>query len=135
MELSKKPIILFDGVCNFCNSAINFLIRQDKKKQFLFAPLQSETGQKLKRLYNLSSIAPDSFILIDGNHAYLRSSATLKVLSKLPWYWRWTQAFWIVPGFIRNAIYNVIARNRYRWFGRKESCMIPGPEVKARFLD
>ena len=134
MNDPDKPIILFDGVCNYCNSMVNFIIRQDTQKKFVFAPLQSEPAQKLLKMHNLPSAGFDSFVLIDNNKAHLRSSASLYVLKKLPWYWKWTQIFWIVPAFLRDAVYNIIARNRYRWFGRKESCMIPAPEVKARFL-
>ena len=129
-----KPIILFDGVCNYCNSMVNFVIRQDKKNKFLFAPLQSAPAQHLLRQYNLSSTDFDSFVLIDRNKATLRSTAALRVLNHLPWYWKWTQIFWIIPSFLRNAVYDVIARNRYKWFGKKDSCMIPTGEVKARFL-
>ena len=129
-----KPIILFDGVCNYCNSMVNFIIRQDTQKKFVFAPLQSEPAQRLLKMHNLPSTAFDSFVLIDNKKAHLRSSASLNVFKRLPWYWKWTQIFWIVPAFLRDAIYNLVARNRYKWFGRKESCMIPAPEVQARFL-
>ena len=129
-----RPIILFDGVCNYCNSMVNFIIRQDKQKKFLFAPLQSKSGQELLKKYKMPPAAFDSFVLIDNNKVYLRSSASLNVLKKLPWYWKWTQIFWIVPAFLRDGVYNLIARNRYKWFGKRESCMTPTPEVKARFL-
>jgi predicted DCC family thiol-disulfide oxidoreductase YuxK len=129
-----KPVILFDGVCNYCNSIVNFIIRQDKQNKFLFAPLQSAIAQQLLRQYDLPSSDFDSFVLVDRKKASLRSAAALLVLSKLPWYWKWTQLFWIVPPFLRNAVYNIIARNRYKWFGKKDSCMIPTAEVKAKFL-
>jgi predicted DCC family thiol-disulfide oxidoreductase YuxK len=132
--MQKQPIILFDGVCNYCNSVINFIIRQDKKSIFKFAALQSEAGQKLLELYNLPTNNFDSFILIDNGKVYQSSTAGLKLYNKLPWYWKWTQAFWIVPKFIRDAVYNIIAKNRYKWFGKKETCMIPSPQVKERFL-
>ena len=135
MEEVSKPVILFDGVCNYCNSMVNFIIRQDKQNKFLFAPLQSATAQQLLRQYGLPSTDFDSFVLIDRQKARLRSSAALHVFSKLPWYWKWSQIFWIVPPFLRNAVYDLIARNRYRWFGKKDSCMIPTPELKARFLN
>lgn len=131
----SRPIILFDGVCNYCNSIVNFIIRQDKRQKFVFAPLQSPSGQELLRKHNLPYTNFDTFVLIDNEKAYLRSSAALSVLGKLPWYWKWTQLFWIVPHFLRNGVYNLVARNRYKWFGKKESCMIPTPEVRARFLD
>jgi predicted DCC family thiol-disulfide oxidoreductase YuxK len=135
MTRQGKPIILFDGVCNYCNSMVNFIIRQDKQQRFVFAPLQSEAGQRLLLQHKLPRTDFDSFVLIDNNKVYMKSSASLQLFSKLPWYWKWTQLFWIVPSFLRDGIYNLIARNRYKWFGKKDACMIPGPEVKLRFLE
>ena len=130
-----KPIILFDGVCNFCNAGVNFIILQDKKNIFRFAALQSNAGQELADKYQLPKENFNSFILIDKGKAYNRSTAGFKVYGKLPWYWKWTQIFWIVPRFITDAVYDLIARNRYKWFGKKEECMIPTPEIRSRFLD
>jgi predicted DCC family thiol-disulfide oxidoreductase YuxK len=130
-----KPIILFDGVCNFCNAGVNFIIRQDKKNIFRFAALQSKAGQQLADKYQLPKENFNSFILIDKGKVYNRSTAGFKVYSKLPWYWKWTQIFWIVPRFVTDAVYDLIARNRYKWFGKKEECMIPTPEIRSRFLD
>ena len=134
MDHVTQPVILFDGVCNYCNSMVNFIIRQDREKKFMFAPLQSQTGQEFLRRYKLPQQDFDSFVLIDRDRAWLRSTASLQVLKKLPFYWKWTQVFWIVPAFLRDAVYNFIARNRYKWFGKKETCMIPTPELRARFL-
>jgi predicted DCC family thiol-disulfide oxidoreductase YuxK len=131
-HMQNHPVILFDGVCNFCNGAINFVIRQDKKGQFKFAPLQSATAQQLLPHEDLKKFY--SFILIEGSAVFKKSDAALKVLNGLPWYWKWTQVFWVVPRYIRNAIYGVIARNRYTWFGKKEQCMIPTPEIRDRFI-
>lgn len=128
------PIILFDGVCNFCSGVVNFIIRQDKEKVFCFAALQSEVGQKLLEQYNLPKEKFDSFLLIENGKVYKSSSAGLRLYSRLPWYWKWTQIFWIVPRFLRDAVYNFIARNRYRWFGKSESCMVPTADVRSRFL-
>jgi predicted DCC family thiol-disulfide oxidoreductase YuxK len=128
-------IILFDGVCNFCDGAINFVLKQDKKDVFRFAPLQSQTGQKLLAQYQIPKKDFESFILIQDGKAYQKSTAALKVLNQLPWYWKALQAFWIVPKFIRDGIYDFIAHNRYKWFGKKEVCMIPTPEMRSRFLD
>lgn len=128
------PVILFDGVCNFCDASVNFIIRQDKKKRFRFAALQSEAGQNLLAKHNLPQKEFESFLLIENDRVYQKSSAALKVCSKLPWYWKWTQTFWIVPKFIRNAAYDFIARNRYKWFGKKEQCMLPTPDIRSRFL-
>lgn len=132
--MEPHPIILFDGVCNFCNGAINFILRQDKKGVFRFAPLQSEKGQQLLRQFDLPQTSFDSFILIDKGKAYKSSTAGLRLYNKLPWYWKWTQLFWVVPRLVRDAFYDTIARNRYRWFGKKDQCMVPTPEIKSRFL-
>jgi predicted DCC family thiol-disulfide oxidoreductase YuxK len=128
------PIILFDGVCNFCNNTINFLIRQDKKGVFHFAPLQSEIGQSLLRQQGLDQQQFDSFVLVTNSKAYLKSSAALQLIQHLPWYWQWARLLWVVPRPIRDGVYNWIARNRYNWFGKKDACMIPTPEVRSRFL-
>jgi predicted DCC family thiol-disulfide oxidoreductase YuxK len=133
--MEERPIILFDGVCNFCNGSINFLIRQDKKDVFRFAPLQSQTGQKLLAQYQIQKKGFESFVLLQDGKAYQKSTAALKVLKQLPWYWKALKVFWIVPAFLRNSIYDFIARNRYKWFGKKETCMIPTRAVRNRFLD
>jgi predicted DCC family thiol-disulfide oxidoreductase YuxK len=130
-----KPIVLFDGVCNLCNSAVKFVIRQDKKNSFLFASLQSEMGQQLLSQYNFPLDELNSFILIENNKAYTRSTGALRVVKKLKGLWPLLYGFIIVPGFIRDAVYNWIGKNRYKWFGKKEECMIPTPELKARFLN
>ena len=129
------PIILFDGVCNFCNGMVNFAIRQDKKNIFRFAALQSEAGQKMLAQFQLSKQNFDSFILIENGKIYKSSTAALKVAGKFPWYWKWTQLFWIMPAFLRNAVYDLIARNRYKWFGKKDDCMMPSAELKRNFLN
>jgi predicted DCC family thiol-disulfide oxidoreductase YuxK len=130
---NNPPVILFDGLCNFCNAGINFIVRQDKKKVFRFAALQSEAGQKLLKEYGLPAEGFESFILIDKK-VYQKSAAGLNVYGKLPWYWKWTQLAWIAPGFMRDAVYNWVARNRYKWFGKRDTCMIPTPETRSRFL-
>ena len=134
MAVNLSPIILFDGVCNFCNAGINFIIKQDKHKVFRFAALQSAAGQRLLSQYNLPNNEFESFVLIDNGKVYQKSAAGIKVYGKLPWYWKWTQVFWLAPKFIRDAVYNWIARNRYKWFGKKEQCMMPTPGVKQRFM-
>jgi predicted DCC family thiol-disulfide oxidoreductase YuxK len=132
--MNDHPTILFDGVCNFCNGAVNFVIGQDKKKVFRFAPLQSATAQALLAKHNLPEKDFDSFVFIDGGKAYLSSTAALRVMQKLPWYWKWIQAFWIVPERLRNGVYRFIARNRYKWFGQREQCMVPDADMRSRFL-
>jgi predicted DCC family thiol-disulfide oxidoreductase YuxK len=132
--VNEYPVILFDGVCNFCNGAINFVLKHDKKGVFRFAPLQSEAGQKLLRQYNLSTKDFDSFVLIDDGKVYKKSSASLQVMNKLPWYWKEVQIFRIIPTIFRDAIYDFIAKHRYKWFGKKDQCMVPTPEIRSRFL-
>ncbi|MBD0297754.1 MAG: thiol-disulfide oxidoreductase DCC family protein [Flavisolibacter sp.] len=131
---TTNPIILFDGVCNFCNGMVLFIIKQDKQKVFRFAALQSEAGQRLLETYQLPRNDFDSFLLIENGKVYRSSTAGLRLYNKLPWYWMWMQVFWIVPKIFRDAVYDFIARNRYKWFGKKETCMIPTPDVRSRFL-
>lgn len=129
----KTPIILFDGVCNLCNGAVSFVMKQDRKKVFKFASLQSEAAQQLLREHgDLKKL--DSFILLEDSKLFQKSIAALNVLKQFPWYWQWAQVFWIVPRFIRDAMYDFIAKNRYKWFGKKDQCMLPAPELKDRFL-
>lgn len=131
----KHSIILFDGVCNLCNGAVLFVIRHDKKNQFVFASLQSEEGKKILADYNLDKNEMNSFILVENGKAYERSSAALNVVKKLNGLWSFLYGFIIVPKFIRDGIYNIIAKKRYQWFGRKDECMIPTPELHAKFLN
>ena len=130
-----QPIVLFDGVCNLCNSAVQFIIRHDKKKVFMFTSLQSDAGQKLLVQYNFPLNELNSFILIENNKAYTRSSGALRVVKKLKGLWPLLYGFMIVPKFIRDGVYDWVGRNRYKWFGKQEACMIPTPELKARFLN
>ncbi len=132
--MTENPIILFDGVCNFCNSAVNFVIKRDKKARIQFAPLQSEMGIQLQKQYNLPTDDMTSFLFIENGKVYSQSTAALKVCRYLRYGWPLCYGFIIVPKFIRDGIYNWIAKNRYKWFGVREQCMIPSPEVKARFL-
>ncbi len=135
MISSQRPVIYFDGVCNLCNGAIQFIIKRDKKKQFQFASLQGKAGTELLQKHNLPLDDFNSFILTEGDKIYTKSTAALRVARKLSGGWKLLYGFMIVPRFIRNGVYNVIAKNRYKWFGRKDECMIPTPELKERFLD
>ena len=132
--MNDQPIILFDGVCNFCNNAVNFVIKRNAKANILFAPMQTEAGEKLLIHHNLPINDMQSFVFIDKGTAYKQSTAALKVCRYLRGLWPLCYGFIIVPKFIRDGIYNWVAKNRYKWFGIKESCMIPAPEVKKRFL-
>ncbi len=132
---NEHPIILFDGVCNLCNASVQFIIKRDQQAKFRFAALQSEFGQKILASQNLDTSELRTFILVDGDKVHLRSTAALEVARRMNWPWKLLYAFIIVPRPLRDAIYNFISRNRYRWFGAQESCMMPTPELRARFLD
>ena len=131
----QHSIILFDGVCNLCNGAVQFVIKRDKKNQFLFASLQSEEGKQILMDHNFQVNKMDSFFLVENGKVYDRSTAALRVLRRLNGFWRFFYGFIIIPKFIRDGIYDFIAKNRYQWFGRKDECMIPTPELKAKFLN
>ncbi len=133
--MNKSPVILFDGVCNLCNGSVQFVINHDKAGLFTFASLQSEAGQKLLSDYQIPGTVLSSFILIQHEQAYTKSTAALLVAKQLTGVVKYLYIFRVIPTFIRDVVYNFIARNRYRWFGRKESCMIPSPELRARFLN
>jgi len=139
-------VVLFDGVCNFCDASVNFIIEHDPKRYFKFAPLQSDEGRRLANEYGFESataeskesasdlIPIDSVILVEDGKAYTHSTAALKILKRLGAPWSLMYAFVIVPKPIRDWVYKLFARYRYRMFGRKDQCMLPTPEVRARFL-
>jgi predicted DCC family thiol-disulfide oxidoreductase YuxK len=132
--MDQHPVILFDGVCNFCNSAVNFVLKRNTSKHIRFAAMQSDAGQRLLQHYHLPLTTMESFVFIENGTAYQRSTAALKVCRYLRGLWPLCYGLIIVPPFIRDAFYNFIAHNRYKWFGRKDECMIPTPELKQRFL-
>lgn len=131
-----KKIILFDGICNLCNSSVQFVIKRDKSDIFRFAPLQSDIGKKLIDERGIDTSTVDSIILIEPNIAYYtKSSAAIEIANDLGGMWKVFNVFtYILPVSVRDWIYDFIARNRYKWFGKKESCMIPTPEMKAKFI-
>ena len=133
LSATSNPIIFFDGVCNLCNRSVQFVLKRDTEGRFRYASLQSTSGQQILNEYSLRQDHFNSFILFDNGKIYTRSDAALRVSSQLKG-WKWTAAFKIVPRFMRDAVYNLIARNRYKWFGKREECMLPKPEWKDRFL-
>lgn len=131
---ADHPIILFDGVCNLCNSSVQFVIRKDRKKIFRFTSLQSEAGQAILTKAGLPASDFTSFLLAYNGKTYTQSSAALRVARILGGPIALLYGFIIVPAFLRNGVYTLISRNRYRWFGKKESCMVPTQDLKDRFL-
>ncbi len=128
-----NSIVLFDGVCNFCNGSVNFIIRNDPEKRFKFAALQSETGQELRAKYGIGDDV-DSIVLIENDKAYTHSTAALRIAKTLGGIWSLGYVGIIVPAFIRDFLYRKFAENRYRLFGRQDACMLPTPDVRDRFL-
>ncbi len=130
----KAQIILFDGVCNFCNSSINFIIDHDPEKHFKFAPLQSDLGQRVLRQFNKNVNDFDSVILLKNNQLYQKSEAAVEIAKQLSGTWKYLAVFGILPTFFLNFFYDIIAKNRYRIFGKTETCRMPTPELRERFL-
>ena len=130
----KKAIILFDGVCNLCNSSVQFVIKHDNKNQFLFASLQSDASKKLLLQFNYENPKMMSIVLIEDNIVYDKSTAALRIAKKLTRPWNFLYQFIILPKAFRDFFYNVIANNRYRWFGKRDTCLIYGGEYKNRFI-
>ncbi|WP_416150546.1 thiol-disulfide oxidoreductase DCC family protein [Salipaludibacillus sp. HK11] len=130
-----SDIILFDGVCNMCTGSVQFIIKRDAKQTFLFSSLQSEVGQELLRKHNVPKQI-DSLVLIKANgRVFYKSSAALRIAGQLKGGWKLFAIFLVVPPFVRNPFYQIIAGNRYKWFGKKAECMLPTTEQKERFLD
>lgn len=132
--MSEKSIILFDGVCNLCSGAVQFILKRDYKNHFVFASLQSETGKQLLVKHQVTTKV-ETIILIQDNKWFSQSDAALEIARQLSGVWPLLYGFKFFPKLIRDGVYNWISRNRYRFFGKKESCMIPAPAWKNRFLD
>lgn len=133
--MSNQHVILFDGICNFCNSSVNFIIKRDHKNIFLFAPLQNQLAQDLITKYGVTNVDFDTFILIKNDVCYLRTDAALEITKDLSGYWYLFNIFKILPKSFRDYFYRLFANNRYRIFGKTDSCMIPTPEIKNKFLE
>lgn len=129
-----EAIVLFDGVCNLCNGAVQFIIKRDRHERFRFAAQQSEAGQRLLHKFGLDPNELGTMVLVEGGQCYVRSDAALRIARKLDGLWPGCYAGIVVPRPIRNAVYGWVARNRYRWFGRQESCMLPTPAMARRFV-
>jgi predicted DCC family thiol-disulfide oxidoreductase YuxK len=136
LELPQdKSIILFDGLCNLCESSVQFVIKHDTKDQFRFVSLQSELGQKILNHIGINPKNIDSIVLYQpGKAYYYKSNAAIQIARQLGGLFHFGTLFRIIPTGLRNMMYDYVAKNRYQWYGKKESCMIPSPELKAKFL-
>ncbi len=134
LHTNEHPVLLFDGVCNLCNASVQWVLLRDKKGVFRFAALQSEIGQHLLKARGMSGETLDSVVVVSGEQVLTHSDAPLEVVRLLGGGWSLLYVFRWLPRWIRDSIYRYIARNRYRWFGKKESCMLPRQEWKERFL-
>lgn len=131
---STHSIILFDGVCNLCNGAVNFVIKRDTGNVFKFTPLQEKQGVLLLKMHAVDTQKLDSIVLIENGNVYIKSSAALRIARKMSNLWPLFFVLLIIPSFIRDGVYDFIAKNRYKWFGKKEQCMIPTPGLREKFL-
>lgn len=134
LDSLNQPLILFDGVCNLCNSSVLFIIKRDSNSVFRFASLQSDLGKSLLQEFDLPITELNSVILIQKNKIFQKSNAALEIARHLSGLWFVFYSFMIIPAFIRDGVYTWIANNRYQWFGKKDACMIPTPELKSRFI-
>jgi predicted DCC family thiol-disulfide oxidoreductase YuxK len=133
--MSDEKIVLFDGVCHLCTGSVQFIIRRDKRKKFRFASLQSDVGRRLVAEHGLDPAAVDTVVLIEDGRAFARSAAAVRIARHLDGAWKLAAAFWIVPRPLRDFLYRLLARFRYRWFGKHEACWLPTPELRSRFLE
>jgi predicted DCC family thiol-disulfide oxidoreductase YuxK len=132
--MSASPLLLFDGICNLCNGTVRFILARDKRGIFRFAALQSDPGRAQLRRLGLEASQLKTLILIEGGRHSERSTASLRILLNLGWPYKALYAFILIPKPLRDLVYDLVARNRYRLFGKREACMMPTPELKARFL-
>lgn len=134
IPLLPKPIVYFDGTCNLCDRSVNFILKRDTRKRFLFAQLQSEAGRNAQRQAGNMAIAPGTVLLYYRGKYYARSTAALYVLWLLGGWWRLSSLLFVIPAFMRNAAYNYVASNRHKWFGTKEACVLPSADLRERFV-
>ena len=134
-NLNHGPIIYFDGVCNLCEGSVQYILNKDRKKIFRFASLQGKAGQDMLARHQMSGDDLKSFVLQEGDRIFTRSTGALRVFKHIGGAWSLLYGLIIVPTFIRDAVYGIIARNRYRWFGKRTECWLPSPALSERFLD
>lgn len=128
-------LVIFDGVCNLCTHSVHFILKHEKEPLFRFAPVQSATGSRLMRELGLDPDDAETFVFISDGRPFLRSDAAIRIAPHLRGAWRWLGAVKVVPRPLRDWLYDLVARNRYRWFGRTDACMVPTKEIRARFID
>lgn len=131
--LADQGVVLFDGVCSLCNASVDLIIKRDHAKHFRFASLQSEAAQKVLAKHS-QAVTLDSIVLVESDQVFTESTAALRIARHLGWMWAWLYLLIIIPRFVRDPLYRLIARNRYRWFGKKDTCRVPTPEERALFL-
>lgn len=130
-----NAIVLFDGVCNLCNGIVQFVLKRDKNSYFKFCSLQSETAKRLLDQHpHINAVGFDSIVLIESDKIYVKSDAGLRILKRLGGWWKLVEVFYLFPKFIRDRVYNFIAHNRYKWFGKQDQCMVPTKEYANRFI-
>jgi predicted DCC family thiol-disulfide oxidoreductase YuxK len=129
-----QRVIVFDGVCNFCNAFVNFILDHDPQGIFKFGTLQSQPAHLILKQCDLSTEDYETFLLLEHGKIFTKSTAALNILRALPGYWSWLYAFIIIPRPIRDFVYSVIARYRYRWMGKSDTCRVPSPQERARFI-
>ena len=132
---SEKSTILFDGVCNLCNGFVNFLIKRDKKNYFQFGSLQSTKGKELLTKHQYTATDLSTVVLIENGQLFTQSTAVLRIAAQLGGAWVLLNVLYIIPAFLRDPLYRLVARYRYRLFGRRDTCMIPNPELKLKFIE
>lgn len=128
-------VLVFDGMCNLCSQSVLFIIKRDKQAVFRFAPLQSEAGRHLLKQYGIDPGNVDSLLLIKDGNAYIKSEAALRLVKELQGSWKFLSVFTVIPKPIRDWLYDLVAKNRYKWFGKKDACIVPTEDIKTRFLD
>jgi predicted DCC family thiol-disulfide oxidoreductase YuxK len=131
---AAQPVLLFDGVCNLCCSSVQFVLKRNSQENIRFASLQSAFGQRALQNANLPNDYADSLVLLEEGKIFVKSDAALRLSKHLDGIWKFAQVFRFVPAFVRNSVYDLVARHRYRWFGKQKVCWLPDPKWKSRFL-
>jgi len=134
-DSSSHPVVLFDGVCSFCNASVRWVINRDPHSRFRFASLQSRAAREALAASGTPPASLDSVVLIQGGEVFTRSDAAIRIARELGFPWSLAAAGLIIPASVRNKLYSWVAANRYRWFGKQSACSVPSPELRARFLD